>query len=480
MAWRTLGRIYGWLAATRVGKLLRRKRAPYGLAWLAAFIGFVCCVVGGSVSQRDTRRADGDVGHVSLDFSGQWLMGRLLVTGQGRYLYDRNHQRAVLLAAYPREDENPNQDQSDVEGIMSALMGDPNKDAPAGETDAPENVGGPLYPPLDAFLYVPLGLLPPRIGYRVAQGVCILLVFVAGAGISWLTRGHIWWPVATVFLMMWPGFEGTILLGQNALLSLVILIYGWLLVARGRASWAGLVWGLLAYKPVWAMAFFLVPVLTRRWRLALGMLASGSLLALLTLPFVGWHGWMNWLHVGAEATQGYNVDQVWIDLSRDLLSVPRRWLIDFTQPFYERDRLAPTLIGWGMLLTVLEVTIRLACLRYERPAPVEGPGASFVLLGAWLTCFHFMYYDVLLAALPMLLLFTQPRQYLDPLLARLRSGGDTGKLPPLVVVPPVLVVLLISTQLLWFIDAWHKPPGDTFWLFLLWLWCGWRWVSVPD
>ena len=29
---------------------------------------------------------------------------------------------------------------------------------------------------------------------------------------------------------------------------------------------------------------------------------------------------------------------------------------------------------------------------------------AFVLLGAWLSCYHFMYYDVLLAALPIFLL----------------------------------------------------------------------------
>ena len=45
----------------------------------------------------------------------------------------------------------------------------------------------------------------------------------------------------------------------------------------------------------------------------------------------------------------------------------------------------------------------------------DGPAAAFVLLGAWMMCYHFMYYDVLLAALPVALLFMQPRRWLEPI-----------------------------------------------------------------
>jgi hypothetical protein len=36
-----------------------------------------------------------------------------------------------------------------------------------------------------------------------------------------------------------------------------------------------------------------------------------------------------------------------------------------------------------------------------------------LLLGAWMACYHFMYYDVLLTALPLTLLFTYPGQYVE-------------------------------------------------------------------
>ncbi|MFM8274396.1 MAG: hypothetical protein ACKODX_18990, partial [Gemmata sp.] len=34
-------------------------------------------------------RADGNGGHAQIDFGGQWVMGRMLVTGNGRHLYHR-------------------------------------------------------------------------------------------------------------------------------------------------------------------------------------------------------------------------------------------------------------------------------------------------------------------------------------------------------------------------------------------------------
>src|SRR4051812_44578274 len=154
-------------------------------------------------------RRDGNDGHVSIDFGGQWLMGRLLVEGHGRQLYDRNVQRELLRRAYPRADEAPDQKESDAEQLMGWLMGvdRPRTARTVGslatllgggnvlgvsavlavgwdrwtlerlaEALAP-CLGGPLYPPLNAFVYAPLALLPPRPSYRVDQVVNLLLLF---------------------------------------------------------------------------------------------------------------------------------------------------------------------------------------------------------------------------------------------------------------------------------------------------------------
>ena len=66
------------------------------------------------------------------------------------------------------------------------------------------------------------------------------------------------------------------------------LAVGWFLAVRGYPVAGGALWGLLAFKPVWALAFILVPLVTGRFRFCIatttcGLHESSSLLAL--------HGW---------------------------------------------------------------------------------------------------------------------------------------------------------------------------------------------
>src|SRR5262249_4580143 len=157
----------------------------------------------------------------------------------------------------------------------------------------------------------------------------MVLAFAAALAAARISRGHLWWPIAAIVVLIFPGYIGSLGLGQNATLTLAILMWGWALIAAGRPAWGGVVWGFLAFKPGWAAAFFLVPLLTGRWRACLTMLATGIGLAALTLPFVGFQSWLDWLTVGRIATDIYKADYNWVHLSRDLLSLPRRTL-DFS------------------------------------------------------------------------------------------------------------------------------------------------------
>jgi hypothetical protein len=512
-------------------------------------------------------------GHVTIDFGGQWLMGAMLAQGHGEDLYDRRVQREVLKGAYPYEEETPDERRPDKEKgkrdykeMMSWFMGHEEPEAlpplltPLGAADPlgqaalaaaawsdekPEGtkesyadraanawVGGPLYPPINAFVYAPLGALRPWIGYRFNQVLCLVYAFLAGLGVSFLTRGRFWCPLATTLILIYPGFKGALHLGQNPPLTLMILIWGWALVARRRPTLGGLVLGLLAFKPVWALAFFLVPFLSGRVRTCVAMALCGIAQIVVTLPFVGFHSWLHWLKVGNKASELYKVDQNWIYLSRDILSIPRRFLVDFTKSYAERDVPLASWIGWSLLLGLLGLTISLAIIRNKqaRQATV-GPIAAFLFLGAWMSCFHFMYYDVLLTALPMFLLFDEPRKYLEPIFVailpvRRQHLGDEladyyGPWPP-TEYPSTLPLVPAGHQHLWVLNRMaptlvfvllfvehvqpHLPidamvtghvfgtpvgfqvttkmwqdgqPWDTYVVMFLWLWCGILWLRTP-
>jgi hypothetical protein len=157
------------------------------------------------------------------------------------------------------------------------------------------------------------------------------------------------------------------------------------------------------------MAFFLVPLLMGRWRFCLSMVGTGAILGLLTLPFVGIQTWFDWLQVGREAAALYNVNENWIHLSRDLQGLPRRFLHDFSVPESQRDTVTAKVIAWGLWLFVFAGTAIVYRLRADRKP--TGLGAGFLLLGAFLTCYRFMYYDTLLALVGIAALFAEPGRF---------------------------------------------------------------------
>jgi len=330
----------------------------------------------------------------------------MIATGHGRDLYLKFVNKEVLDEAYPREDGPPNSTASDADNLLGWMM-----DAKP-QVSPPLN--GPLYPPIHAFFFAPLGMYPPRVAYHIAQITFIAFGWMAGLAAAGISRWRIWWPVATMFMMIFPGFAPAVHLGQNSVVTTAIVLVGWWLVTANREWAGGMVWGLLAYKPVWALAFLLVPILTRRWRMLISMIAVGLALILATLPFVGIDPWFRWLRIGQTASNLYMTDENWIFLSRDLLSIPRRWMLDFKLPHDQRGRPETAWIGFAMWATIIAITTTVAVLRKRTVKLPDGYGAAFVALAAWLTCYHFIYYDTMLAALPIMMLLSNPKRFVQP------------------------------------------------------------------
>ncbi|HJZ90782.1 MAG TPA: glycosyltransferase family 87 protein [Gemmataceae bacterium] len=390
---------------SRALDFLTAPRTRLILAWVALLAAAGHRVGAAWVNFRHADRANGNDGHTSIDFGGQWLMGRLLVLGYGRELYSRSKHLEVARASFPHDREPPNATEHDAERLVGWYVGD--------ETDP---VGGPLYPPIHAFVMAPIALISdPYIAYRVTQGLMLGFVGLAGLGVRYLTGGRWWWTMATALLLMFPGCRGSIALAQNSALTIAILIWGWALAVRGRPVWGGVLWGMLAFKPVWAVSFLVALLLLRQWRAAAAMAATGAGLVLLTIPIVGAQAWRDWLHVGQLAADVYNVDRNWIFLSRDLFGIPRRMLLEFRDGRAVEDRPIAAVAGWALWLTVTGTTVLVSqiCLRREavsRPALI-GPLPAFVFLAAWLCSYRFMYYDSLIAPLAIVVLMADPRPY---------------------------------------------------------------------
>jgi arabinofuranan 3-O-arabinosyltransferase len=399
----------------------------------------------------DPQRRDGNRGHTFIDFGGQYLLGRMVVRGQGKHLYHRSYQREVLHEAYPAENESPMQEIGDAEQLMEWLMGPGDS-----EEEQKGPVGGPLYPPTHAFWFSPLGCLPPHTAYRALQILIVFGAFSAGFGLSLLAHGRWWWPLASLAVILFPGFAGCLGLGQNSVLSLNILIWGWVLISQNRPGWGGLVWGLLAFKPQWAAAFFLVPLWMGRWRVAGCMLASGIVQAMLTLPVVGWNSWTDWLQIVGEGARISQSDEIWTLRSRDLFTLPRRFL-DFESPAPNFQAvIAANLVGWALWLIVVGMTTTIAVWQRRKTIALTGVTPAFFLFAAWLSCLHFMYYDVLLVILPVFLLYLWPR------------------FPPW---PCHLLIAVLFCAPTIAASKLGEPPIETLCVLGLWGLSGWIWIK---
>ncbi len=242
-------------------------------------------------------------------------------------------------------------------------------------------IGGPLYPPIHALVMLPFALGDhPQAAYFVMQYVQVFFCFAAGLAVCRLSQGNFWWPVASAVILLYPGSRGVIDLGQNSALTLAILLWGWRWIAAGRPLLGGLIWGLLAYKPVWALSFLTLLLLLQQFRAAVAMACVGACLILATLPLVGTHSWFDWLSVGQQAAAIYNVDLNWIFFSRDALGLPRRLLLDFSLPREQRQNPLAFAAGWALWALILELTWRVYWLRRHERTPFTGPAPAFLIL----------------------------------------------------------------------------------------------------
>jgi arabinofuranan 3-O-arabinosyltransferase len=554
--------------------------------WLPRYLAawLLLLVVTGMLIERGwnwfafPRRDDGTNGHATIDFGGQWVCGKLLLRGEGRFLYERHHQWIVYQEFYPPDSHaflsmrvdgfrledwskypgndpkapevlasyllplgacdglgaaaavvggyeaaqanrekfgNPWQ-KRDPENLMSWLLG--SDDDRAKETyascvlplAAPDGLsaaalvavgkdhlwtrrkmnrasardtGGNFYPPIHAFWYAPLALLPPLTSYRMTMLVMVAFAFLAGLGLYKVSRGALWWPVATLLLLIFPGVFSAQALGHSSIIILTLLIWGYYGLQQNDDVRGGILWGFIAYKPTWAVIYFVSLVIARRWKAALAMGTCGVLQILLTIPFVGVHSWREWFTISSAATPLYNQYESWVNCSRDLNALPRRLLVDFSQPFGSRDRFELTVITCLLIATFFEATVRLTTLRMRgRWSPA---GAAFLLTGVWMCCWRITYYDTLLVALPAALLFCTPTPVTIPYFWR-RSRlewtfhGATLTLPQRNfgwVCNPLIVVLL---PLLVMEPGWENVPWVVPLFAILWLWAGWLWLRIPD
>ena len=154
------------------------------------------------------------------------------------------------------------------------------------------------YPPPVAVPYAPLSRLPYGVSYlihtAIMAGFLVGAVMLARPMIPWI-RGRVTVALAAAVLF-WPLFRG-LTGGSNTALTMFLLVAAWRLARDHRDVLAGIVLGVLLYKPQYGMAPAGLFLLDRRPRLVAGFVAAAGAFYALSAYLLGPAWITDWLDV---------------------------------------------------------------------------------------------------------------------------------------------------------------------------------------
>ena len=244
-------------------------RGPDLLAapWLtkAARAVAVALAIAFAVTLASGSGADTASGRLGGDYPAFYAAGRLITSSERSTMYDPAQQAVTQQGLFPDDTDD---------GLLYFA-----------------------YPPHTALAYAPLSHLP----YRMSYALHTLLMVGALVAASYLVRPmvslidrHFEIVVigAIAFYPMYRAITG----GQNTALTLLLLAGSWRAVHSDRDAVAGLLLGLLLFKPQFALPLIGLHLLARRWRLGMSAALTAITCWGIGAAFlgVGWLGrWMD-------------------------------------------------------------------------------------------------------------------------------------------------------------------------------------------
>jgi hypothetical protein len=249
-----------------------------------------------------------------------------------------------------------------------------------------------LHPPPVIVLSAPLGTLEPRTAYAILTALSIAALIASALALRALR------PRAGEHDLVWLAAVTSapwliaVILGQPAAFFLALWLLGLAALERERPLASGLVLGMLFVKPPLALAGLALGI--RRPSVALGMLATAGLLALISLP-AGLARWPEWLEalgrVGGELASG----ELALWKQHTLLA--------------SLESVAPAPVAW-LGWTLAALPLGALTLRAIGRVSVLRAGGLLVLATLALTPYAY-YYDALLLAVPGACLWLERERY---------------------------------------------------------------------
>lgn len=143
------------------------------------------------------------------------------------------------------------------------------------------------YPPTFLLALIPLGMMALPPAYLCWIGITFALY-------GWATLGREWRWLLGLALLAAPTTLISVITGQNGFLSAALLIGGLRLVPS-RPVIAGVLLGLLAYKPQFVLLMPVVLLASQSWRTIGAAVATTLLIVIVTSAALDWSIWLQWI-----------------------------------------------------------------------------------------------------------------------------------------------------------------------------------------
>ena len=249
----------------------------------------------------------------------------------------------------------------------------------------------PNYSPVVAWIFAPFAGLP----YLDAMALwailswllcCVGLALLLPLAPRLAADPVSFWLVAAA----WPTTFVVLRYGQLSALSMLWIAVSVRLAARDWSLLAGLALGCLAYKPNLLVVPALVFLFAGQWRLLTGMLVGASVQIAVSIAGVGWTVFAEYLRVLSAIAQHPEVVQLYPAESHSVAGQLRLWS-------------APAALVEAGTLVGLTVAVWLAS-RVWRATADPRPRWAALVIAALVASPHLLTYDLLLLAVPLVLL----------------------------------------------------------------------------
>ncbi|HEY2871340.1 MAG TPA: glycosyltransferase family 87 protein [Reyranella sp.] len=235
-----------------------------------------------------------------------------------------------------------------------------------------------LYPPFWLMALLPLGLIAVDAAYWV-----FMLVTVGASAFE--GRRHRWgWPWGWLAMAVSPAAVHVVVSGQATFLA-VALVYGGLRLLDKRPALAGILFGLLGYKPQLCLLIPVALIAARQWRALAWAAATGIVLVLASLAVFGLGTWLDFIAL-VRATSGERLHDYVMEVLKSYITTPYVSALAIGLP-----RSVASAIQLG--LTAMAVAATWYAFRYHR----SGAARTAVLLaGTFFVSPYMLNYDLLL------------------------------------------------------------------------------------